>query len=418
MTNKSSITKKPILKTSAPEHIKYRLRKQQKKTQTKKDMRGPKDVIAGKDQGLDDNDNVVSATKKKAKKRKADGDAAKKAPKKQKKKKKDEKTAVENVHLSKRRLSSDGRPESVHNHTILQELHSVEDENTDRTARAESDHESTLETNEKVTRLRHLDIHKEAKINQGLEVLESNEVFSVKGDELEFSHTKVIMRRGPLFLYSTTRTRYKKGTQIDLTKLEIHPIPRPHIYPVLPTLAPNPLPPHVFLKRPNLISYAHSECLTEISALSMHEAQMCQMIKRSPHPNVAKYFGCLIDEDGRISELCFSRHRKTLNQMVEDGEIFDRTACLDNITAGIKHLHSLGMIHCDINPHNVFADVEDFVIGDFDSCALEGDKLGAKAGTHGWTSDDFVLAQRENDWFGFAKIKEFLLSPNDIKECL
>ena len=86
---------------------------------------------------------------------------------------------------------------------------------------------------------------------------------------------------------------------------------------------------------------------------------------------------------------------------------------MDDIRAGIKHLHSLGMIHCDINPHNVFADVEDFVIGDFDSCTLEGDELGAKAGTDGWTSDDFVLAQRENDWFGFAKIEQFLFPPKE-----
>jgi serine/threonine protein kinase len=145
----------------------------------------------------------------------------------------------------------------------------------------------------------------------------------------------------------------------------------------------------------------------------MHEAQMCEMIKRSPHRNVVKYFGCLVDEDGRISELCFARYRKTLNQMVKDGEIFDRKACLGDIRAGIEHLHSLGMIHCDINPHNVFTDVKDFVIGDFDSCTLEGDELGAKAGTDGWTSDDFVLARRENDWFGFAKIEQFLFPPKD-----
>lgn len=240
------------------------------------------------------------------------------------------------------------------------------------------------------------------------------EGFAEKDDDIAFSHTMVIMRRGPLLFYSISRARYMDITQIDLTKLEILPIPRTHVYPLLPTRAPNPLPPDVFLKRPGLDMYGNSKCLTTISALFMHEAQMCEVIKRSPHPNVVKYFGCLLDEDGRISELCFARYGKTLHQMIDDGDIFDRKACLDDIRAGIEHIHSLGMIHCDINPRNVFADVKGFVIGDFDSCALEGDELGEKAGTDGWTSDDFVLAQRENDWFGFAKIEQFLFPPKEV----
>ncbi|KAG9234638.1 hypothetical protein BJ875DRAFT_509171 [Amylocarpus encephaloides] len=392
----------PIPESSTQEDIKCRLRNQPEKTQTKKEVRRPKDVVARKIQGLDDDNgkpkganksvlkigdnSVVSATAKDVKKRKADGDTPKQAPEKEEKriKKNDEKTAVKNDNLSKRRTLSDGRPESVNHHTAPQKSYSVADESTDR-------------------------------IPRDLEVLEINPIFTEKDDEVAFSHTKVIMRRGPFFFYSTIRARYKKGTQIDLTKLEIHPTPRTHIYPVLPTLAPT-LPPDVFLKRPSLVYYADSKCLTEISALFMHEAQMYEMIKRSPHPNVVKYFGCPIDEDGRISELCFARYGKTLDQMIKDGEIFDRKACLDDIRAGIDHLHSLGMIHCDINPHNVFADVKDFVIEDFDSCTLEGDDLGTKAGTDGWTSDDFVLEQRENDWFGFAKMEQFLFPPKEDQE--
>lgn len=70
----------------------------------------------------------------------------------------------------------------------------------------------------------------------------------------------------------------------------------------------------------------------------------------------------------------------------------------------------LSMLPLDINPHNVFWRGSDsaFAIGDFDSCTLEGDEMGAKAGTDGWTNDDFEVAHRENDWFGFAKIEEFI----------
>jgi hypothetical protein len=169
---------RPLKPIPELENIKYRLRKQPEKTQIKKEVRAPKDVVARKVQGLDDdnakpkgakksavkigdNDSLVNATAKKAKKRKADGDTAMKAPKKEKKskKKRDAKTAVKNINLSKRRPSSDGRPESVNDHTSPQELYCVADESIDRIARAESDNDSRLEINEKVIHLRHLDIH-------------------------------------------------------------------------------------------------------------------------------------------------------------------------------------------------------------------------------------------------------------------
>lgn len=90
--------KKPILKTSAVDHIKNCQRKKQEKLQKKKEAKEAKDAAARKAQGLDDDDDKpkgakkairdddsVSGTAKKAKKRKADGDAAEKAPKKKKK---------------------------------------------------------------------------------------------------------------------------------------------------------------------------------------------------------------------------------------------------------------------------------------------------------------------------------------------
>lgn len=245
--------------------------------------------------------------------------------------------------------------------------------------------------------------------------MEFNEIFAEIDDDLEFSHTKIIMQRNGQLFYATTRARVKRKDEIDTSKLEIHPILQAHVYPILPTQAPNSLSLDIFIKRPSMISYADSKSLTEISSLFMHEAQMCERIKKSPHPNIAKYFGCHVDERGIITGLCFKRYNKTLHQMVKAGETFDRPKCLSSIKAGIKHLHSLGIIHCDINPHNVFSDKSTFVIGDFDSCTLEGDELGMKAGTDGWTNDDFELAQRENDWFGFEKIEAFLFRTKNPK---
>lgn len=53
-------------------------------------------------------------------------------------------------------------------------------------------------------------------------------------------------------------------------------------------------------------------------------------------------------------------------------------------------------------------------IGDFDSCHAEGSELGVKAGTVGWFNDEFTVATQDVDWYGFAKIREFLLGTTNV----
>lgn len=59
---------------------------------------------------------------------------------------------------------------------------------------------------------------------------------------------------------------------------------------------------------------------------------------------------------------------------------FDKDLCLQGIESGIRHMHSLGLVHNDINPSNIMIDSADRpVIIDFDSCKQEGEKLGVKS---------------------------------------
>ena len=46
------------------------------------------------------------------------------------------------------------------------------------------------------------------------------------------------------------------------------------------------------------------------------------------------------------------------------------------------------------------------VIVDFDSCQPIGKDLGRKAGTEGWTGEQFTCAQLENDYFEISKIQK------------
>jgi serine/threonine protein kinase len=130
-----------------------------------------------------------------------------------------------------------------------------------------------------------------------------------------------------------------------------------------------------------MIYDSDSKDVTEVSKLFMHEVQMYEVIKKSStfEQREILWLGC---RQGWLDfRIVLAAIPKTLDQVVDDGDSFDHEACLSDIKAGIGHLHRLGIIYCDINPTNVFLNEPTFVIGDFDSSAFEGDKLGLKADT-------------------------------------
>ena len=90
--------------------------------------------------------------------------------------------------------------------------------------------------------------------------------------------------------------------------------------------------------------------------------------------------------------------------------MFSANKCLSDIEAGMDHLHSLGIVHCDIKPRNIFvsSSYDHFVIGDFDSCYRKGAFMDQKKGTRGWTLRRFVYANRENDFHGLSIIRYWL----------
>lgn len=91
-------------------------------------------------------------------------------------------------------------------------------------------------------------------------------------------------------------------------------------------------------------------------------------------------------------------------------------ASLDGILEGIQHLHSLGLVHNDINPSNVMFD-EDVtpVVNDFDSCRRIGEPLlgtGA-ARTHEWHDEDAETALVKNDLDALQQLKAWLVGSSD-----
>lgn len=243
-----------------------------------------------------------------------------------------------------------------------------------------------------------------------LEICEVNEAFEEKDGDLIFSHTKIVGRKCDGYFYAVTNRRYCSKSEIDLAGLEAIPIPPLHIWPPFPkefTQAPDPIPQSYYIKKPSLINYGDSGEPFSVRQLLANEAEVCEILRTSPHPNVAKYYGCIV-HDGRITGLCFARYGSNLLETVKSTRPVDVDRWVNQISQGISHLHSLGLVHCDINPKNVVLDGDTLVIIDFDSCRKEGERLGMKAGTRGWTDESFTVANRQNDYYGLAKIRMFL----------
>ncbi|KAH6982279.1 hypothetical protein BKA56DRAFT_632339 [Ilyonectria sp. MPI-CAGE-AT-0026] len=218
------------------------------------------------------------------------------------------------------------------------------------------------------------------------EICEQSEAFTEEEGDLDFHHTKIVLRHGNEFFYAISNRRLLQATAVDLNPSQLIRIPTENVWPAFEpvfTPAPEPLPvnrwPAVHL---------------------LSEATVCEILKKHPHPNIARYLGCVV-EGGRIKVLCFVKYAMTLCQMVRDRTTpLDVDKCMRGIEDGVQHLHGLGLIHNDLNPSNIMMDRENAVIIDFDP---------SKAGTIGWQIGNSTHAMRVNDLFALSKIRGFLI---------
>ncbi|MCJ1450027.1 hypothetical protein MMC28_000355 [Mycoblastus sanguinarius] len=170
-----------------------------------------------------------------------------------------------------------------------------------------------------------------------------------------------------------------------------------------------------YIKRQSLIGYNGAFTVKrQARHLLLHEALICEILKRKPHPNIAAYLGCCVIDPGWVTGLCFEKYGETLSSRLTSGNTLGRAACLKGIASGIEHLHSLRIIHNNINPTNIMLDSKDrpIIIG-FDCWQWDGDKLGLKRGKTGWTDENAERAIPENDFYGLRKIEALLREPGD-----
>ncbi|KAJ6553832.1 hypothetical protein B0H10DRAFT_1239729 [Mycena sp. CBHHK59/15] len=164
--------------------------------------------------------------------------------------------------------------------------------------------------------------------------------------------------------------------------------------PELTRASQSPQDPAIYVKKHKPIRYKPVELQKESTGTPaddmLHEAQVCEALMKSKHPNICEYFGYLRSEDGRMEGLRFKRHGKSLLDSVRDKEELDTAVVIKGISEGLKHLHSLHYAHNDVKPDNVVLD--------------------AQAGTPGWSKEADV-SEPGNDFYGLEKIVQWLQTP-------
>ncbi|CAH0018681.1 unnamed protein product [Clonostachys rhizophaga] len=170
----------------------------------------------------------------------------------------------------------------------------------------------------------------------------------------------------------------------------------------------------VFIKEPNLLTYGHCSFATQQSFYEpqLQEARVYEQLRQAPHPNIGVYYGCVVI-DGRIKGLCLRRYKQTLAMLLRDQSLNynEKQAIMEDIKRGVAHLHSLNLVHGDINLSNIMLDGKDSaVLIDFDSCRSKGEPMGPKAGTMNWGGLFPDVAHIEHDLNALKLIEERLLA--------
>ena len=186
---------------------------------------------------------------------------------------------------------------------------------------------------------------------------------------------------------------------------QIYPVATPSITAVRPC---KDYENHFYIKRPQLTGYDDADVAALLPGLIIEEAKILEFLKAHPHPNLVKYYGCTL-KDGRITGIALEKHEVLLLYRYEDRSLpFNTAACMDGIRAGVRHLHSLGFAHNDLNPMNILLDKNDRpVIIDFGSCRKFGEQL-VSAGTPGWIDEEYIISAQDNDEAALQKIDLWL----------
>lgn len=258
-----------------------------------------------------------------------------------------------------------------------------------------------------------------------MEIVKTSEGFKKVDGRYKFAYLNLILRKDGELYFAKGPYRQPNLCLPELYDLE--PLQTeergPRVQLTWTILLPDANP-HYYNKTPDLWCYKD---VTDLEQLILREVEVCEILKLHPHPNIAVYGGCRT-KNGRVSSICYKSYTSTLQQKVNPGYLnkseflsrgrdsLDDTTrgCLDGVLAGIRHLHSLGLVHNDITPSNIMFEENGVpVIIDFDSCRKVGEALndgnnGTKR-THGWHDPEVQFALEKNGLDALVELRTWLV---------
>jgi hypothetical protein len=164
-----------------------------------------------------------------------------------------------------------------------------------------------------------------------------------------------------------------------------------------------------WLKRPLIHAYSKKDPANWTADAFLDEIKAHQLVEEHPHRTLVKFKGCL-EKDGLVVGVLQKRYPTALNFRVEarSQPPYSATAFYDDIEAGLRHLHSLGFAHNDLNPANVMVEAEDRpIIIDLGATRPLGQVLH-QGGTPGWCDGFQMTSCVANDEIGLRLRKEYL----------
>ncbi|KAJ6109963.1 hypothetical protein N7486_002198 [Penicillium sp. IBT 16267x] len=245
-------------------------------------------------------------------------------------------------------------------------------------------------------------------------VIQKNEAFKRIDGKMKFSYIQVFVRQdGTLYSGKWTNRLNPPKTLDDLQELK--QIPTEDRGPEVNTTWAA-----IYLKTPSLLAYTDGNLENQIA----REIETCEILRKNSHPNIATYYGYK-NTHGRVSGLYFKQYTSTLLEAVNPQRLgkvaflfsarelvkTDMKSGLEGILAAIKHLHSLGLVHNDINPANIMLDDDGtFILIDFDSCRFIGESLRhtETKRTRHWHDPAIDISLEKNDLDAFGDLQIWL----------
>ncbi|KAJ8133515.1 hypothetical protein O1611_g105 [Lasiodiplodia mahajangana] len=212
---------------------------------------------------------------------------------------------------------------------------------------------------------------------------------------------------------------YKQREDISLAdySLALEYVKDEEVYPLVPEGTLLKIAPSywddttAFIKRPGLNCYETMKGSDYIPREILQETLIMEQISMTPHPNIIAYLGCHVKR-GRITAIVLERLDQTLTQLSWTPAFhqLDHDSFFKAVESAVRYIHSLGLAHNDINPHNIMIRDGMPVLIDFGSCQPFGKNLQS-LGTDGWYEEEFFTSEAKHDEYALKKLKQWLQKP-------